>query len=65
METGLRPQACNFIKKETLVQVLSCKFCEISKNAFLTEHLWATASVIQVKTFVIHYFFLQWLYVVY
>ena len=26
--------ACNFIKKETLAQVLSCKFCEISKNNF-------------------------------
>ena len=26
--------ACNFIKKDTLAQVLSCKFCEISKNNF-------------------------------
>ena len=26
------PQACNFIKKETLAQVFSCKFCRISKN---------------------------------
>ena len=25
---------CNFIKKETLAQVFSCKFCEISKNTF-------------------------------
>ena len=25
-------QACNFIKKETLAQLLYCKFCEISKN---------------------------------
>ena len=24
--------ACNFIKKETLAQVFSCEFCEISKN---------------------------------
>ena len=24
----------NFIKKETLAQVLSCKFCKISKNTF-------------------------------
>ena len=29
-----RPEACNFIKKATLAQVLSCKFCEISKNTF-------------------------------
>ena len=31
---GLRPEACNFIKKETLVQVFSCEFCEISRNTF-------------------------------
>ena len=40
----LRPKACNFIKKETLAQVLSCEFCEMSKNAFFTAHLLATAS---------------------
>ena len=39
-------QACNFIKKETLAQVLSCEFCEIFKNTFYTEHLWTTASII-------------------
>ena len=27
-------QACNFTKKETLVQVFSCEFFEISKNTF-------------------------------
>ena len=27
-------EACNFIKKETLAQVFSCKFCEFSKNTF-------------------------------
>ena len=51
---GLRPQpavsasvstswylkACNFIKKETLEQMFSCEFCEISKNTFFIEHLW-------------------------
>ena len=37
----------NFIKKEALAQVFSCRFCEISKNAFFTEHLWATASVLE------------------
>ena len=36
--------ACSFIKKETLAQVFSCEFCEISKNTFSTEHLWVTAS---------------------
>ena len=33
-------------KKEALAQVFSCEFCEISKNTFFTEHLWATASVL-------------------
>ena len=32
--SGLRSQACNYIKKGILVQVFSCKFCEISKNVF-------------------------------
>ena len=40
----IKLQACNFIKKETLAQVFSCEFCEISKNTFFTEHLWTTAS---------------------
>ena len=30
----LRAQGCIFIKKETLAQVFSCEFCEISKNTF-------------------------------
>ena len=32
-------KACYFFKKETLAQVFSCEFCEISKNTFFTEHL--------------------------
>ena len=36
---------CNFIKKETLAQVFSCEFCEISKNTFFREHLWVIASI--------------------
>ena len=28
-------RACNFIKKEILAKVFSCKFCEIFKNPFL------------------------------
>ena len=31
-----RSQAYNFIKTETLAQVFSCEFCEISKNTFFT-----------------------------
>ena len=37
---------CNFIKKEALAQVFSCEFCKVSKNTFLTEHLWKTVSKI-------------------
>ena len=29
-----RPNACNFIKKETLMLVFSCEFCEIFRNTF-------------------------------
>ena len=39
-----KPEACNFPEKETLAQVFSCEFCEISKNTFFAEHLWTTAS---------------------
>ena len=28
------PEACNFIKKETLAQVFPCEFCKISKSTF-------------------------------
>ena len=28
------------LKKETLAQVFSCEFCEISKKTFFIEHLW-------------------------
>ena len=39
-------EAFNFIKKETLVQLLSCEFCEISKNTFFqrTHPVAATAN---------------------
>ena len=30
----LQTEAGNFIKKETLAQVLSCEFCEVSKKTF-------------------------------
>ena len=35
----MRVKACNFIKIESLAQVFSCEFCEISKNTFFTEQL--------------------------
>ena len=36
--------ACNFIKKETLAQVFSCEFCEISKNTFYYKRPLVAAS---------------------
>ena len=44
-------KASNFIKKETLTQVFSCEFCQISKNTFFTEHLRATASATAIALF--------------
>ena len=40
----LQAEACNFIKKETLAQVFSCKFCESFKNTSFAEHLRPTTS---------------------
>ena len=39
------PEARNFIKKETLVQVFSCEFREIPKNTFFYRTLLVAASV--------------------
>ena len=36
---GLRPKACNFIKREILAQVFSCEFCKMFKNTSFTEDL--------------------------
>ena len=33
------PEACNFIKKETLTLGFPCEFCEIFKNTYFEEHL--------------------------
>ena len=41
---GLRTEACNFLKKETLAQVFSYEFC---KNTLFTEHLWVAASAME------------------
>ena len=45
------PQGCNFIKKETLTQVFSCQFCEISKNAFLHR---TPLVAVSVSSFLLH-----------
>ena len=41
----LHEEACNFIKKETLAQVFSCEFCDISKNTSFHRTPLVTASV--------------------
>ena len=46
---SLLQAARNFIKNETLAQVFSCEFCEISKNTFFTEHLLTTALSLSVS----------------
>ena len=35
----LQAQTCNFTKKEALIQIFSCEFCEFFKNNFFIEHL--------------------------
>ena len=37
---GLKPEACKFIKNETLTQVFSSEFNELIKETFFVEHLW-------------------------
>ena len=42
----LQPSAYNFIKSETLAQVLSFELCKISWSTFFMEHLRATTSMV-------------------
>ena len=46
---GRSSKACNFITIETVAQLFSCEFCEISKKTFLTEHLRATVPDAKLK----------------
>ena len=47
-------QACNFIKKETLAQVFSCEFSEISKNNFSYRTPLAASQLVKNKSLVAH-----------
>ena len=53
-------QALGLKKRDSAEQVFSCEFCEISKNTFVTEQLWTTASVnlsymkLTINTFLMH-----------
>ena len=40
-------EVAGLTKKDSLAQVFSCKFCEISKNTFFIEHLQMTASAVK------------------
>ena len=51
--------SCNFSKKETLGQVFSCEFCEISKNSFFTEHLQATTGFEEIVKAIISKVYLE------
>ena len=46
----LQAYACKFIKKETLTQVFSCEFREISKDTFFNRTPPVAASVLSQKT---------------
>ena len=48
------PAVCNFIKKETLTQMLSCELCEMFKNTFSTEQLHVTDPDIRMQVVVIY-----------
>ena len=43
----------NFIKKETLGQVFSCEFCEISKSTFSFRTTPVTASILRQSSFLV------------
>ena len=51
--------ACNFIKKETLAQVFSCQFWEISKNTFFQRTHMVAASAINPFQFLNQFQFFQ------
>ena len=55
----LQAEACDFIKKETLAQVFSCVFCEISNNTFSYRTPPMVASVpLGVTTYLFIFYFI-------
>ena len=45
LEISQKSQENTCARVSFLIRLQACEFCEISKNTFLTEHLWTTASV--------------------
>ena len=41
----IKLQGCNFIKRETPIQVFSCEVCKSFKKTYFTQHLQTTAAV--------------------
>ena len=46
LQENICARGATLLKKRLWHRCFSCKFCEISKNTFFTEHHWTTASVI-------------------
>ena len=46
-QSRCRPQACKFIKTETLAQVFSCEICEFFKNIFFYRTSLMAASAVK------------------
>ena len=57
-KTPVSVNTCSLIKKETLAQVFSCEFCEISENTFYKttpgDCFWKIAAAIQRNQRCIH-----------
>ena len=51
--------ACDFIKKETLAQVFSCEFWEISKNTFFQRTHMVAASAINLSSSLTNFSFFK------
>ena len=66
----LQARPCNFSKKETLAQVFSCEFCEISKNTFFYRTPLVAASgrsedmkILSININYFHRFFVVFFYI--
>ena len=47
----LQTRVCSFIEIETMAQVFSCEFCEISLNTFLHRTPLVAASMVLINEF--------------
>ena len=61
-----KPEACNFIKKEAMVQLFFCEFCKIFKSSFYYRTPPVDASVLrlesrwQPKYLIVRYCIMSW-----